>query len=83
MAGASSMDVDDAKVTVLKALAKLPWSTPVVEGIRDPVLVRSILAEEADGVDIYATLPIELRFAALCLSLPPENSRRHDGQEAA
>jgi hypothetical protein len=55
----------------------------VVEGIRDPVLVRSILAEEADGVDIYATLPIELRFAALCLSLPPENSRRHDGQEAA
>jgi hypothetical protein len=83
MAGASSMDVDDAKVTVLKAPAKLPWSTPVVEEIRDPVLVRSILAEEADGVDIYATLPIELRFAALCLPLPPENSRRHDGQEAA
>jgi putative DNA primase/helicase len=83
MAGNGGLDVDDAKVTVLKAPAKLPWSTPVVEEIRDPVLVRSILAEEADGVDIYATLPIELRFAALCLPLPPENSRRHDGQEAA
>jgi hypothetical protein len=81
--GNGGLDVDDAKVTVLKAPAKLPWSTPVVEEIRDPVLVRSILAEEADGVDIYATLPIELRFAALCLPLPPENSRRHDGQEAA
>jgi hypothetical protein len=83
MAGASSIDVDDAKVTVLKAPAKLPWSTPVVEEITDPVLVRSILAEEADGVDIYSTLPIELRLSALCLPLPPENSRRHDGQEAA
>jgi hypothetical protein len=83
MAGASSMDVDDAKVTVLKAPAKLPWSTPVVEEITDPVLVRSILAEEADGVDIYSTLPIELRLSALCLPLPPENSRRYDGQEAA
>jgi hypothetical protein len=57
MAGASKVDVDDAKVTVLKASAKLPWSTPVVEEIRDPVLVRSILAEEADGVDIYSTCP--------------------------
>jgi hypothetical protein len=38
---------------------------------------------EADVADIYAALPIELRLAALCLPPPPENSRRHDGQEAA
>ena len=83
MAGASSMDVDDAKVTVLKAPAKLPWSAPTIEEITDPEVVRAILAEYADGVDIYSTLPIELRLSALCLPLPPENSRRHDGQEAA
>jgi hypothetical protein len=83
MAGASKVDVDDAKVTVLKAPAKLPWSAPTIEEITDPEVVRAILAEYADGVDIYSTLPIELRLSALCLPLPPENSRRHDGQEAA
>jgi putative DNA primase/helicase len=57
MAGNGGLDVDDAKVTVLKAPAKLPWSTPVVEEITDPVLVRAILAEYADGVDIYSTCP--------------------------
>jgi putative DNA primase/helicase len=57
MAGNGGLAIDDAKVTVFKAPAKLPWSTPVVEEITDLVLVRQIHAECASAEERTARSP--------------------------